>query len=612
MNTFPMIRTKLSNEHIMAGVFLVLVLYHLPQWYEDPVGIFRFLLLVGVGLLIDAVASIIRYKRMWCCVSGAVTAAMISLLSVGIPLWVQLLAIAFGLIAGKHVQGGTGRNISNPAMAGMVAILLFFDLPDKLFTSSLLLLPAIVIGLVFLYFRPFAGTAFILGMVAAMLYYKELTFANILSYGVLFWGCMVMTDPVTITPNPVLGALLGFLSSFLAMFFFQAPSVMVAVILFINIFSDEMVEIFEKSKRYLDPKIRIPKLVPHGSVNLEMLDLTNEAKEPDLNMVKKLDTDTISASRLTPEDILQKIKEYEVYGMGGAAFSSYRKIRTVMDAEVEDKYFVINAVECDPGLIHDEWLLQNHLDDILKGAELLNTCMQFKGIHIALKDKGQWMEPSQLMVPSQIKVDQVSDSYPIGAEKILINEVLGEKLKADQIPAVSGILVLNVQTVYSIGQAVLRNKPADTRYLTVADTVNKTAKVVKVRLGMKLQEIVDAIYPGTVNIYAGGGIMQAYLTEEGAVVDRSVNFIATGLMPKYKESPQCSRCGLCSKNCPSGLKVRLIADLVDRGRLQEAVKYKVEECISCGSCSYTCPAGHNLAVRVKKVKDLVTSKRVAS
>lgn len=594
MNVFPMIRTRLSNEHIMASVLLVLILYHLPLWVAEPVGILRFVLLVGFGLFLDAIVSFLRFRRLWCCISGGITAAMISLLTAGIPIWAQLLAIAFGLLAGKHLYGGTGKNISNPAMVGMIVILLFFDLPDKLFPASLLLLPAVLLGLIFLFIRPFAGIAFLVGMLTAMLLNNQLSFDNVLSYGVFFWACLVITDPVTVTPKPVKGLVLGLILSFSAVYFFRMPGIMVTVILIINIFSEEMLEQPEKNRRGMTARVRIPKPYLQSEAEAGMIDLTGQGERSEVIR---------SAKELTAEEILEGIKDYEIFGMGGAAFSTWQKLKTVMASEAADKYLIINAVECDPGLIHDKWLLINRFTDISKGIELLDACVKFKEIHLAVKDTGDFLQ-SML-----IKVDQVPELYPAGAEKILIQEVLDKRLTPDQIPAASGILVLNLQTVYTICLAVLYHESTNTRYLTVADVKNKTAKVVRVRLGTMLSTVMEAVFPGTVNIYAGGGIMQAFLAQEDAVVDRNVNFIATGRMPRYKESPQCSRCGLCQKHCPGRLEVRRIADLVDKGKLQETLKFKAVECISCGSCSYSCPAGHNLAVRVKQAKDFAILKK---
>jgi Na+-translocating ferredoxin:NAD+ oxidoreductase RnfC subunit len=187
----------------------------------------------------------------------------------------------------------------------------------------------------------------------------------------------------------------------------------------------------------------------------------------------------------------------------------------------------------------------------------------------------------------------------------LISEVLHKQLEHNQIPAKQGILVLNVQTVYSIYEAVLGNKKAETRFITVADLKSQKAKVVKVRLGMKVQEILEAAFPGAVNAYVGGGLMQSHLAEENDVVDRNVNFIASAGLPRYKESPQCSGCGICTRNCPAGLSVRRIADLVDQGDKEAAASYHPELCISCGSCSYSCLAGRNLAMRVKAAREVI-------
>ena len=289
--------------------------------------------------------------------------------------------------------------------------------------------------------------------------------------------------------------------------------------------------------------------------------------------------------------------------MGGAAFSTNQKLRTVMEAEVKDKYLIINAVECDPGLIHDKWLLHNCFSEIEQGVDLLLSCVDFKSVVLAVKDENVRSDTNK------IHIKKVASRYPIGAEKILIEAVLKQRLPSEQIPAAAGILVLNVQTVHAICRAVLQNKQINARYLTVANLFDKKARVVKVPLGMKLHEIMEVVYPGTVNIFSGGGIMQSKLTEEDAVVEHNTNFIATGRMPNYKESPQCSKCGECSRNCPSGLPVKQIADYVDMGMLNEATKYDVNTCLSCGSCSYFCPAGRNLAERVKSVKELMNYKR---
>jgi ferredoxin/Na+-translocating ferredoxin:NAD+ oxidoreductase RnfD subunit len=590
MKVFPLMRVKWSNEHIMAAVLFVLVMYHLPLWSKNPAGIVRFLLLVAVGLFIDCIGSLIRYKKIWCCVSAAVTAAIISLLTSGVPLWAQLLSISVALLLGKQVWGGTGKNIINPAMFGLLPVMLFFQASYPFFSASMLLLPAILFSVVFLKVRPFAGIGIIVGMLGALYLHQDLTVLNIISSGVIFWGCMIITDPVTVTDHPVAGLLLGFLAGFGASYFEQQPIAIVIGILGVNLFSAVISSMLVYSSQGPKARIRIPKVVSYRDQQVPMMDLSSEKDAVIADEQKELE-------QLSTEYILERIKTNKVFGMGGAAFSAYQKLITVLAAKDKKKYLIINGVECDPGLIHDTWILRNHNEEIQKGVALLHTCLNFQSIYLAVKDK------EGINYSDQIEVHQVPNSYPMGAEKILIKEVLKQQIPYDQIPAVNGILVLNVQTVYAIYQAVIQNKQAETRYLTVANLKAKTAKVVKVSLGMKIQEVMEAVYPGVINIFAGGGMMQAHLTEEEDVIDNKVNFLATGMFPTYKESPQCSKCGACSRSCPSGLKVNLIADLVDQGKLEAAIKFHPDKCIACASCSYSCLAGRNLAFRVKTAKD---------
>lgn len=587
MNTFPLIKTKLHNEHIMAGVLLVLLLYHLPLFVADRRSILDFLILTVIGLLIDLIASRFHYKRIWCCVSGGVTAAIISLLTYGLPMWGRILGVIIALLIGKHLWGGTGKNLFNPAMIGLLPLVFIFDYKQSLFTPSALLLPAVIFGLVFLYIRPFAGLGFIFGSMLALLLNGELTVEGVLTAGIFFWACLILTDPVTVSANPLAGFAISFLAGIAVFYYFPLPLSYPVSVLIVNLFS-KIVDGVITADIKLQPRLKLPQIYKNNDIGMDQaVDLTKAISPTDkITEIVNIDKDTI----------LNRIRDHVVFGMGGAGYTTYRKLTAVMDADTPAKYLIINAAECDPGLIHDKWLLQHKYDDIIKGVELLKSCIPFKDIILAVK------KPA-LIRDDKLKLYLLKDVYPVGAERILIQRVLNKKIAKGEIPAFEGILVLNLQTVYAITQAVLYNQPIDTRYLTVADLRNKTARVVKVNLGMKLRDILESVYPGATVIYAGGGIMQARQAEDDDYVDRSINFIATGPFPHYKESPQCSGCGMCTLSCPCGLKVAKIADLVDKGKLKETEKYNVRECISCGSCSYSCLAGRNLTARLKRAKE---------
>ena len=82
-----------------------------------------------VGGVIEVTFSLIRKKSIN---EGFLVTSLIfpMILPVGIELWKVALGISFGIIFGKEVFGGTGKNIFNPALVGR--IFLFFSYPGSM------------------------------------------------------------------------------------------------------------------------------------------------------------------------------------------------------------------------------------------------------------------------------------------------------------------------------------------------------------------------------------------------------------------------------------------------------------------------------------------------
>lgn len=589
MKTYPLIRTKWSNEYIMAGLFGTIILYLIPQWVNRPYGILEFISVLALGLSIDVAANFIRYKRPICSVSAAVTSAILFTLTPGVPLWGRLLGITAALVVGKQVWGGTGKNPINPAVTGVLLLSIIFRIDYPVLEGGLLLLPAALVSLLFISFRTFAATGFIAGMFLAFSINGQLSATPILIYGVLFWGCLIMTDPVTITQKPVFGAAMGLVAGLSTLFLNDLSIGLPISVLVINIVSFILDKYFENTseKRFL----RLHKPIKYSSLKAGNIfkDLTDKAEPEIMNY---------NSIALSKDEILTRIEKNEVFGFGGAAYPAIKKIKTVMASDSPKKYLIINGVECDPGLIHDKWLLRNKGRSIAAGAKILSELVRFDSVTLAVKDT------DGLEYPGGVRLYKVSDHYPIGAEKILIKEILGIVHPYGKIPSQEGVLVLNVQTLIAIHEAVSFNKKVESRYLTVANLKTHEAKVAYVNLGANIQDAAWKVFPGNTLVFKGGGIMQASAAGEDDVVDSSVNSISISGYPNYKESPQCSKCGECRRHCPAGLEVDKIARLMDEGRLSDTEKLhaKAKECINCGSCSYVCRAGRNLSLRMQKAK----------
>lgn len=589
---FPLLSKGASNEKLMEGLFFVLILYQLPVWLEGSQPFFHFLIILGIGLALDTALNLIRYKKPVCAVSAAITAEIVSILLNQLPLPLRILGIAAAILLGKHAWGGTGKNAVNPAIAGVFLVCLLHPVEMPLFSPSLLYLPALILSLLFLRVRPFAGLAFMAGMVLSFAVGGVFAWEKLITYGVLFFGTVVLTDPTTMTYRPVYGAASGFIAGFAAFLFSDGLIWSCAAVLVINLFS-RVVDETQKTVGYHLPT-RIQKRVHRQDKVIS----TPEYKK----------TATFELN-LASTEILDRIQRHKVFGMGGAAFPADVKIKALMASDAVEKHLIVNGVECDPGLIHDRWLMEHHMAEIEQGVVILKRLANFKTTVLAVKDIqrphgmfGKLSEPrtacKERKIQTKLACHAVQDFYPAGAERFLIREILHRDLSAADIPAAWGILVLNVQTVIAIYRAVMLDEEITSRVITVANLKDHTGCVVAVRLGEKVSEVFNRVYPGSSVIFTGGGLMQGAIADDEAVITPEVNFIATGNIPKYKESVQCSRCAICLTHCPAGINVRRIAQLVDSGKKDEARAFNPEKCIRCGICSYLCPAGRKLSQRV--------------
>ncbi|MEK9750644.1 MAG: NADH:ubiquinone reductase (Na(+)-transporting) subunit B [Flavobacteriaceae bacterium] len=106
------------------------VVEHFIMWRNFLVGLTTVLPLLivsyGVGLAIEFVFAVIKGHEVE---EGYLVTGMLVPLIVPVdtPLWMLAIAVAFGVVIGKEVFGGTGMNILNPALT--IRAFLFFAYP---------------------------------------------------------------------------------------------------------------------------------------------------------------------------------------------------------------------------------------------------------------------------------------------------------------------------------------------------------------------------------------------------------------------------------------------------------------------------------------------------
>src|SRR5690606_22691697 len=100
------------------------------SWDAFYIGLIKVLPLVvvsyGVGLAIEFLFAVIKGHEVE--EGYLVTGMLVPLIvPVDLPLWMLAVAVAFGVVIGKEVFGGTGMNILNPALT--IRAFLFFAYP---------------------------------------------------------------------------------------------------------------------------------------------------------------------------------------------------------------------------------------------------------------------------------------------------------------------------------------------------------------------------------------------------------------------------------------------------------------------------------------------------
>ena len=99
-------------------------------WYFGPGILVQIVLAVGFAIGFEALMLKIRKRplRLFLGDFSAVLTAILFALCIPplAPWWIALLGMLFAIVFAKHLYGGLGHNMFNPAMVGYVVVLISF------------------------------------------------------------------------------------------------------------------------------------------------------------------------------------------------------------------------------------------------------------------------------------------------------------------------------------------------------------------------------------------------------------------------------------------------------------------------------------------------------
>ncbi len=320
----------------------------------------------------------------------------------------------------------------------------------------------------------------------------------------------------------------------------------------------------------------------------------------------------IKECKLSPSEIIQKINDAGIVGLGGATFPSHVKLSVPRGKKAE--YLIINGVECEPYLTSDHRLMIEKSEELMVGISILQKALQVKKTIIGIENN----KPDAIEQLSKIsaeyegiRVQALKVKYPQGGEKQLINAILNREVPSGALPVEVGAVVFNVGTAYAVYEAVQKNKPLFERVVTITGkSLQKTANY-KVRIGTPITNLIDATGgqpEDTGKIINGGPMMGKALAGSDLPIAKGSSgiLLIPGNESRRKPTEPCIRCSKCVSVCPMGLEPYLLMVMGQKSLFERMEAEKVMDCIECGSCSYTCPSSRPLLDYIRLGKAEVT------
>ncbi|MCI9439343.1 MAG: proline reductase-associated electron transfer protein PrdC [Lachnospiraceae bacterium] len=192
---------------------------------------------------------------------------------------------------------------------------------------------------------------------------------------------------------------------------------------------------------------------------------------------------------------LELVEEAGIVGLGGAGFPSYAKLARPLE---QGGTVIVNAAECEPILSHNILSIEKDPEKLLRGLEIAMQIVSAENGVVAIKEKHQKAVErlsNTINTKKNIRIVLLPDLYPMGEERAVIREVLGDLLPVDSLPIRENAVVLNAETVCRIQEAVDLKKPLIDKNLTVGGKIRGNQNLIQVfedvPLGMSVGDVFE-------------------------------------------------------------------------------------------------------------------------
>lgn len=317
---------------------------------------------------------------------------------------------------------------------------------------------------------------------------------------------------------------------------------------------------------------------------------------------------------LSAKDLLDKVRDAGIIGIGGAGFPTHVKLKPPADATIDT--LLLNGAECEPYITSDHRQMLEQPREIVEGAKIILKILGIKICQIGIESNKPDAIASMTQAASEgstleynLAVRGLEVKYPQGSEKQLIQAITGRKVPSMALPSAVGVVVHNVGTARAVYDAVVLNKPLCEKVVTISGGGIVRAANIQVKIGTRISDIVNylgGVKATTEKIVVGGPMMGFAVSSLDVPVTKTTSSVLFLTAREIDTRPhsQCIRCGWCLDACPMGLEPKEIGVYVEANRAADTAQFGVFDCFECGSCAYICPAKRPLVqfIRLAKMK----------
>jgi electron transport complex protein RnfC len=318
----------------------------------------------------------------------------------------------------------------------------------------------------------------------------------------------------------------------------------------------------------------------------------------------------VDPAGLEPAEMVERVQRGGLVGLGGAAFPSHVKFNLPEGKRI--RMVIINGCECEPYLTCDHRLMAERPEALIRGTEMIRDQVRAERAYIGIEENKPDAVAALRAATSDIEVVALKVKYPQGAEKMLIDSILGEQVPAGGIPLDIELLVNNAGTTVALADLFDRGVPLIERIVTVTGPGLARPRNLRVPLGTPVSAVVEhcgGLLPSAHEVVFGGPMMgMAQKSLEVPILKGTSGILCldrAAAVP-YRELP-CIRCGRCLDACPLYLNPQRLAQLARAERVEELESHYLMSCFECAACSFACPSHIPLVQWMRMGKAMVKS-----